>query len=301
MRPFPRRQLATAIVLLSSIFGSSAIAAETAPIPNLSGIWARNSFDFEPVPSSPLPVTNVRRLPNGTIDQRVSVGDYNNSILKPQAAQNVRRRGEISLAGTTFPDPSNQCTPYPPPFSMSITLQFEILQKKDEVVILSLQDQGVRRVRLNQSHPAQLTPSWYGDSIGHYEADTLVVDTVGFRIGPVSMIDRYGTPYSDSMHLTERFRLIASSAAREAMARHEKEYGRVGGPPGAMTLDSASDKGLQVVFTVDDPKVFTTPWSAAVTYLHSTTKWSEYICAENVHDHFSGTIVAIPMAEKPDF
>jgi hypothetical protein len=68
---------------------------------------------------------------------------------------------------------------------MSITLQFEILQKKDEVVILSLQDQGVRRVRLNQSHPAQVTPSWYGDSIGHYEGDTLVVDTVGFRIGPL--------------------------------------------------------------------------------------------------------------------
>ena len=184
MRAFPRRQLAPAI-FACSIFGSSAIAAETAPIPDLSGIWARNSFDFEPLPSSPLPVTNVRRLPNGTIDQRVSVGDYNNSILKPQAAQNVRRRGEISLAGTTFPDPSNQCTPYPPPFSMSITLQFEILQKKDEVVILSLQDQGIRRVRLNQSHPAQVTPSWYGDSIGHYEGDTLVVDTVGFRIGPL--------------------------------------------------------------------------------------------------------------------
>ena len=301
MRAFLRRRVAATIVLLSSIFGSSAIAAETVSIPSLSGIWARNSFDFEPLPSSPPPVKNVRRLPNGSIDQRVSVGDYNNPILKSQAAQNVRRRGEISLVGKTFPDPSNQCTPYPPPFSMSITLQFEILQKKDEVAILSLQDQGVRHVRLNQSHPVQVTPSWYGHSVGHYEGDTLVVDTVGFKIGPLSMIDRYGTPYSDSMHLTERFRIITSSAAKDAIAQHEKEYGRVGGPQGAMTLDAASDKGLQVVFTVDDPKVFTAPWSAAVTYLNTTTEWSEYVCAENVHDHFSGTIVAIPMAEKPDF
>jgi hypothetical protein len=74
----------------------------------------------------------------------------------------------------------------------------------------------------------------------------LVVDTVGFKVGPLSMIDRYGTPYSDSMHLTERFRIITSSAAREAIAHHEKEYGRVGGPQGAMTLDANSDKGLQV-------------------------------------------------------
>src|SRR5215471_11492799 len=191
----PRRylQLATAGFLSASSFACQAVAAETAPVPDLSGNWGRNSFDFEPRPSGPLPVTNIRRFPNGSIDQRVSVGDYNNPILKPQAADSVRRRGEVSLSGTTFADPSNQCTPYPPPFSMSITLQFQILQKKDEAVILSLQDQGVRHVRLNQSHPAQVTPSWYGDSIGHYEGDTLVVDAIGFKVGPLSMIDRYGT------------------------------------------------------------------------------------------------------------
>jgi hypothetical protein len=294
-------QLATAVFLSGSSFGCQAIAAETAPIPDLSGMWGRNSFDFEPLPSGPVPVTNVRRSPNGSIDQRVSVGDYNNPILKPQAAESVRRRGEVSLSGTTFADPSNQCTPYPPPFSMSITLQLQILQKKDEVVIVFWQDQGVRYVRLNQSHPAHVTPSWYGDSIGHYEGDTLVVDTIGFKVGPLSIIDRYGTPYSNSMHLTERFRIITSSVAKQATAQHEKEYGRVGGPRGAVTVDAASDKGLQVLFTVDDPEVFTTPWSAAVTYLPTTTAWSEYICAENVHDYFSGTTVAVPFAEQPDF
>ena len=78
MRHVPRRylQLATAVFLSLSSFASSAAAAETAPIPDLSGMWGRNSFDFKPLQSGPLPVTNVRRFPNGSIDQRVSVGDY---------------------------------------------------------------------------------------------------------------------------------------------------------------------------------------------------------------------------------
>jgi hypothetical protein len=293
-------QLATTVLSIS-IFASLAVAADMAPVPDLSGTWGRNSFDFEPLPSEPFPVTNTRRFDNGSIDQRVLVGDYNNPILMPRAAENVRKRGQVSLSGTTFPDPSNQCTPYPPPFSMSITLQIQILQKKDEVVILSWQDQGVRHVRLNQSHPAHVTPSWYGDSIGRYEGGALVVDTVGLKVGPLSMIDRYGTPYSGSMHLRERFEVITGSAANIATAQHEKEFGRVGGPSGAVPIDASSDKRLQVVFTLADPEVFTTAWSAAVTYLPTRATWSEYICAENVHDYFSGTVVAVPVAEKPDF
>ena len=46
----------------------------------------------------------------------------------------------------------------------------------------------VRRVRMNQLHPAQVTPSWYGDSVGHYEGDTLVIDTVGVKTGPLAMV-----------------------------------------------------------------------------------------------------------------
>ena len=50
---------------------------------------------------------------------------------------------------------------------------------------------------MNQPHPTQVTPSWYGDSVGHYEGDTLVIDTVGVKIGPFSMVDMYGTPYTE--------------------------------------------------------------------------------------------------------
>jgi hypothetical protein len=66
----------------------------------------------------------------------------------------------------------------------------------------------VRRVWLNESHPQPLTPSLYGDSVGHYEGDTLVIDTVGVRTDrPYAMIDLFGTPYTKSLHIVERYRL----------------------------------------------------------------------------------------------
>jgi hypothetical protein len=54
-------------------------------------------------------------------------------------------------------------------------------------------------VRLNEPHPTRLTPSWYGDSVGHYEGDTLVIDTIGVKVGPFAMADMYGTPHSPAL------------------------------------------------------------------------------------------------------
>jgi hypothetical protein len=62
---------------------------------------------------------------------------------------------------------------------------------------------------MNQPHPAQPTPSWYGDSVGHYEGDTLVIDTVGtIAKRPFAMVDLYGTPYTPALHVVERYRLL---------------------------------------------------------------------------------------------
>jgi hypothetical protein len=52
-----------------------------------------------------------------------------------------------------------------------------------------------------QSHPAQVTPSWYGDSVGHYDGDTLVIDTLAVKIGPFSLVDWFGTPYTEALHV----------------------------------------------------------------------------------------------------
>jgi hypothetical protein len=69
-----------------------------------------------------------------------------------------------------------------------------------------------------------MTPSWYGDSIGRYEGDVLVIDTVGIKADrPLAMVDQFGTPYTTALHVVERYRLIDYEAAKEALERDAKE------------------------------------------------------------------------------
>jgi hypothetical protein len=157
----------------------------------------------------------------------------------------------------------------------------QLLQKKDEVVILYMQDHQFRHVRLNGSHPKDVTQTWYGDSVGRYDGDTLVVDTIGVKVGgPAPMVDIYGTPFSNALHVVERYRVIDYEAAKAAQDRIVKEYG----PP--VTEQAASidlnykGKGLQVQFTVEDENVFTMPWSGFATYRRASNGWVENVCAE---------------------
>ena len=171
-------------------------AAENIAIPDFTGLWGRNSLAYE-TPSAGLgPVENSSRLPSGARDRTMLVGDVTNPILTPNAAQIVKRFGEISRSGIGFPDPNNQCWPEGPPYIFRV-LETQVIQQRDQILILYKHDHQLRRIHLNRSHAACVTPSWYGDSVGHFEGDTLVVDTVGFKLGPFSMIDRFGTPYSE--------------------------------------------------------------------------------------------------------
>jgi hypothetical protein len=286
-----------------------AIAMDEAPaaIPDFSGKWGRNAFDSERLPSGPFPLVNMMRQDGDTHhpslggDPLPLVGDYNNPILKPEAAETVRKEGEIAAGGKIYPDPSNQCAPYSPPYIFTLQLGLEMLQEKDEIVMLYQQDDQVRRVRMNAPHPETVHPSAMGDSVGHYEGDTLVIDTVGIEVGPVTMVDRYGTPQSPALHLVERYRLIDVAQAKAAQERHEKRAGRVGGPPGAVPLDPGYGKGLQLQYTVEDPNVFTMPWSAQVTYRRTTLPWQEQICAENIVEYYPGMNTGVPRADIPDF
>jgi hypothetical protein len=208
----------------------------------------------------------------------------------------VRKRGEMILSGKALPTPSSACTLYPPPFALSMMLQLQIVQKRDEVLILSQQDQGVRRIRLNQTHPRRVAPSSHGDSVGHYEGNTLVVDTFGVKVGPLSMLDQYGTPYSDGLHLVERFQLIDADAAVRSAEQEERANGR----RRAVDIDPDYGKGVKVDFTVEDPGIFTSSWSGTVTYRRVKGAWTEYICSENVHAYYD-TDTAVPHADAADF
>jgi hypothetical protein len=151
-------------------------------------------------------------------------------------------------------------------------------------------------------HPAQVAPSWYGDSVGHYEGDTLVIDTVGLRVGPFSAIDQYGTPYTRALHVVERYRLIDYEAAREAWERGGRENIRGGIVNEGYAPDpNYKGKALQLQFTVQDEGVFTTAWSATKTYRRVFRDWPERVCAENPYRYGTEKDAAVPTAGRPDF
>jgi hypothetical protein len=268
-----------------------------ASIPDFSGIWWHPSLPgFEPPASGPGPVTNRSRS-NGVSNYDQLVGDHTNPVLKPESAEIVKQFGELSLRGVTFPSPANQCWPEPVPYIYK-NFAIQIFQQPDRITIIYDQDHEVRHVRMNQSHPAQVTPSWYGDSVGHYEGDTLVIDTVGTRTDrPFPMIDLYGTPYTEKLHVVERYRLLDYEDAKEGLARDAKENRRA--PVG---IDrNYRGKHLQLHFTVEDAGVFTMPWSATITYGRGSNDWPETVCAENRHEYYNNRDSDVPTAEKPDF
>ena len=135
-------------------------------------------------------------------------------------------------------------------------------------------DFQLRRVYLNQPHSKNPRPSWYGESVGHYEnGDTLVVDTIG--LNDRTYVDNYRTPHTTALHVVERFRLTDGG------------------------------QGLEVIARVEDPGAFTMPWTAVQRYRidhrPSEVHLHEMVCAENNEDHFNQGLAPIPQAKTPDF
>ncbi len=220
----------------------------------------------------------------------------------------MKKNGEMELGGVILSNPHNQCWPEPTPFTLSIQLGMQLIQQKDKVILLYLSDHQVRYVRLNVPHSAHPAPTWQGESVGRYEGDTLVIDTIGQKVGPLSMVDRYGTPFSEALHVIERYRLIDGAMARDLQLKHESAYFGAGrsAPPinayGRGDIDPDPAKpGLQVEITVEDPATFTTPWSAFATYRHVQGAWPEAACAENTRGSGSSWISLAPQGPSPDF
>jgi hypothetical protein len=136
----------------------------------------------------------------------------------------------------------------------------------------------------------------------HLRNPSLLMRARAHAIAPFSTVDPFGTPHSKALHVIERYRLIDGEAAAEAQRKHAgsdgawspgRDYGR-----GIIDPDTTK-KGLQVEFTVEDPGVFTTPWSGRVTYRRVIGDWPEAICADN--PFFLGSDAAMPTAHMPDF
>lgn len=307
-------------VIIGALVGLAvpAHAAQTDSIPDFTGTWRHPVFPwYEPPASGQGPIRNLSRWPEsaqipnteagsaalpptttGVSDYDQLVGDYKNPILQPWAAEIVKKFGEQSLAGVTVPNPSNQCWPMPMPFTFK-NFVVEVLQGPDTVTLVYANPlHDVRRIRLNASHPKPLIPSWHGDSIGHYEGDTLVIDTVGVKTDrPYAMQDLFGTPYTDKLHIVERYTLREYDDVKDAIERNKKENWMFAGD----VWSRHRGKFLQVQVTVEDEGVFTSPFSATLTYVPNPAPLEESICAENPREYYNNRDADVPKAAKPDF
>jgi hypothetical protein len=266
------------LLLAGTASSQSAAAAEsTATIPDFSALgWITNRNDFLPPKSGPGPVTFDPAHPyvmDGVPGKQPTfrVADTNNPILMPWVKDALKKLNDDVLAGrATNYSVANTCRPagVPTILLVRITPMF-FVQTPKQVWILWENDHQVRRIYLNQPHSKNVRPSWFGESVGHYEGDALVVDTIG--ISTKTNVDNYNTPHTEGLHVVER-------------------YHRVDG-----------GKTLQVDVTVDDPGAFAMPWSATQTYRNTSEPMLEDACAETAVEPVDLGIPPIPVAEKPDF
>jgi hypothetical protein len=150
-------------------------------------------------------------------------------------------------------DPVLNCYPPGVPRIMLIPFPMQIIQIPGQLMMVFEYDHFVRFIDLERrQHPKDLSPSWMGDSIGRWEGDTLVVDTVG--LNDKTWLDQVGHPHSDALHVTERIRR-----------------------PDHDTLVDG--------ITIDDPKAYIKPWNGQQIFtLKRGWHLLEYICEDNMAD-----------------
>jgi hypothetical protein len=252
--------------------------------------------NFLPPPSGPGPVMSrpgYPYVPNAGRDFASSkptyrIADLTNPILQPWVVEQMRRDNDEVLAGKIPFMARERCYPGGVPefniFRRVGPPMVFFVQTPKAVLIVWRGDQQVRHIYLDVPHSTHPTPSWYGESIGHYEGgDTLVVDTIG--LNTKTFVDNYRTPHTEQLHVVERFQLTNGG------------------------------KTIQVDIHVEDPGAFTTPWNAVQRF----ARWDkgtildkgESICAESAaYDYFNtgnygashvSGLAPIPQADEPDF
>jgi hypothetical protein len=287
---------ASAALAVLSVAGAAAYAwaapADTA-VPQLGGRelgWIVNFWDFQldpppgsghgPIKTDPA-YSYVSQIQNGgqvrarNGELQVAIGDTKDPILKPWAAKEMQETNDEILSGKRgLPfRAQSRCWPGGVPGQLLFLEPLYFIQLPDRVVMLWQRNSFVRNVRLNGTHPAKVTPSWFGDSIGHYEnGDTLVVDTVGLAAKPYSYLDAVRTPHSEKLHVVERFTI-------------------------------APDKqSLTAIVTVEDPDTLNEKMTLKQVWRRSNTAIEESVCADDGgEDHFHQNLHPIPEAGKPDF
>jgi hypothetical protein len=278
--------------MIYRVAGIACLAVATLPLvasaqtaaPDLSGPWTRKwatASLYDAPPSGPGPVMMDPARPHhghivgqaGQPDQEATpwIADYANPILKPQARAVVKRISDEESAGKSHVEHQTLCWPSGVPEILNLRDSMQMVQDPSgqEITITYSRDSQVRHVYMNVPHSKNPTKTWYGESVGHFEGDALVIDTIG--LNDKTETDRFGTPHSEQIHVVERYHV------------------------------SADKKTLETVFTVDDPKFFTTAWSGRADYRRDNREHEETVCAENTTASETGKLPEIPVALKRDF
>jgi hypothetical protein len=226
---------------------TAAVAAQQTPSPpdfssDQAG-WLTFQVEFTAAPGGPGPqrtdpahprVSNADAAATGR-QPTFLIADLRNPNLKSWVVERMRKDNAEVLAGKIAYTPHSSCMPAGvPAFHLFGFQPIYFVQTPREVVMIFAGDQQVRHVYLDVPHSANPKPSWYGESVGHYEGDTLVVDTIA--LNEQTFIDNYRTPHTGKLHVVERIKLIDGGKAMEVNVR------------------------------VEDPDAFNEPWSAIQRY-----------------------------------
>jgi hypothetical protein len=218
--------------------GHSGMAeAKKAPIPDLSGVWRQqNGGAYSLDPSDPA----------GKHPDSLPMTSWGEAKFKGVVS------GHGAHATTQSSEPAVKCfPPGVPRIYVNGPLPMEIFQVPGRVIMIFEYDHLVREIYTDgREHPKDLNPTWMGDAIGHYDGDTLVVDTIGFN--DKTWLDWVGHPHSDQLHLIERIHRVDQDTLEDDL-------------------------------TIEDPKAYPKPWNAVAMFiLKPTWRIEEYICVDNL-------------------
>jgi hypothetical protein len=277
-----------ALCLMAASLAASPTWAQSAKdIPQFASAnfgWQSNLEDWEdpPAGSGHGPVKNDPAYPflNNADGTRAGTGatkritNTKDPVLKPWAAAQIETTNDEILKGVRDIPFTAQGRCYPGGVPGQLLWPFEpvyFIQMPTEVWMIWQRDHLVRRIWLTDKHSEHVTPSWFGESIGHYEdGDTLVVDTVGLST-KISYIDNFRTPHSEKEHVVERF-----------------------------TIDKGG-KGMRAVVMVDDPDAYNAPLTMTRRWFKADGPMLETVCTENNVDFFHQNLFPQPEAKTPDF
>ena len=280
-----RRLVCLTVTLTGASFIAEAGAQTAGSPPDFSskGVgWdgSDDGFDFFlPIPGEQTPVTTDPKYPyvSNSIARRTGkqsnyhISDVSDPNIKQWAKDIMKKDNDEVLAGKVPFKPAQSCIPWGVPSLAQAGGPFFFVQSPKVVLMMEEGDRFARHIWMNVPHSKNIKPSYYGESVGHYEGDTLVIDTIG--ISKKAYVDFFRTPHTDQLHVVERWRLIDGG------------------------------NRLEMHFTVDDPGTFNRPWQGTIT-LRRNMKYDqglgEKICQEALlNPHIFE--FDIPVAAKPDF